>query len=147
MEAHLTTALWSALAMGVSLLFAAAAVCAPRTRPIDALNLSLEIILVTPVSSLTSQKPQFRIAPTAGGKAASIADLSNVVWSVSDSNVATVAVTADDQSAVELRPVAPGTVTLTVSATNKAGNVINESVDVTFAEPPVVVDALNLAQF
>jgi hypothetical protein len=140
MESLLIAVLWSALATGASLLVLAALI---TRRGITALNLTLELPM-NPVAVLISQKPQFRIDPTAAGKPEPITELREIAYSVSDANVATVAATSADQSTVELTPVAAGTVTLTVSAKNSAGVVVTDSVTVTFTEPPV--DALNLSR-
>jgi hypothetical protein len=132
-------ALWSALAMGASFICLGALIA---RRGATALNLRLEIHMEAVANITTNQKPAFRIAPTTSGKALPISSITDIAWAVSDANVATAVVTADDQSAVELRPVAAGTVTLAVTAKNSAGTEITDSVVVTFVDPPA--DALNL---
>jgi methyl coenzyme M reductase alpha subunit len=131
-------ALWSALAMGASFICLGALIA---RRGATALNLRLEIHMEAVANVTTNQKPAFRIAPTAGGKALPLTSLTDIVYAISDGNVAD-PVVSDDRSSVELHPIAAGTVTLTVTAKNSAGVEITDSVVVTFVDPPA--DALNL---
>lgn len=72
--------------------------------------------------------------------------LTEIVYTVSDGNVADATVTKPDNTEVQIDFRAAGAVTLSVSARDRDGNALTDSVSITVEVPVPAVKTLNLAE-
>lgn len=144
--------LFAALASGAAAILLALGACVhvPRRRR-SRLITSLNLGATTMSNALVGTPKKFTITPKdALGLTVDLAKfptaLTEVVWSVSNTDIAAVNTTKADGTEAEVLFSSDGTVSLTVTGKDKDGTSLSESLDVTAEFPVPKVASLNLAE-